>query len=190
MTIEEAPGVESPRSLDALIERIDSRTARIGVIGLGYVGLPLVLLFAEAGFEVIGFDVDPKKAQSLSAGESYIRHIGAGRVRAAFVEQARAAATIDFAQLAACDAIIICVPTPLGGHREPDLSYVRATADVIAKTLRRGQLMILESTTYPGTTREELLPRFEAGGLTCGRDFFLAFSPEREDPGNEIYSAK
>jgi UDP-N-acetyl-D-glucosamine dehydrogenase len=190
MTIEEAPMVESPPSLDALIERIDSRAARVGVIGLGYVGLPLVLLFAESGFEVTGFDVDPKKALALSAGESYIRHIGAGRVREAFVERARASATIDFEQLAACDAIIICVPTPLGDHREPDLSYVRATADAIAKTLRRGQLLVLESTTYPGTTREELLPRFEAGGLTCGRDFFLAFSPEREDPGNESYSAK
>jgi UDP-N-acetyl-D-glucosamine dehydrogenase len=190
MTIEEAPVVESPTSLDALIERIDSRVARVGVIGLGYVGLPLVLLFAESGFEVTGFDVDPKKAQALSAGESYIHHIGSGRVRAAFVEQSRASATIDFGQLAACDAIIICVPTPLGDHREPDLSYVRATADAIAKTLRRGQLLVLESTTYPGTTREELLPRFEAGGLTCGRDFFLAFSPEREDPGNESYSAK
>jgi UDP-N-acetyl-D-glucosamine dehydrogenase len=190
MTIETAPMVESPTSLDALIARVDSRVARVGVIGLGYVGLPLVLLFAESGFEVTGFDVDPKKAQALSAGDSYIHHIGAGRVRAAFVDQARASATIDFAQLAACDAIIICVPTPLGDHREPDLSYVRATADAIAKTLRRGQLLILESTTYPGTTREELLPRFEAGGLTCGRDFFLAFSPEREDPGNESYSAK
>jgi UDP-N-acetyl-D-glucosamine dehydrogenase len=190
MTIEEAPMVGSPTSLDALIEKIDSRVARVGVIGLGYVGLPLVLLFAESGFEVTGFDVDPKKAQALRAGESYIRHIGAARVRAAFVDQPRASATIDFAQLAACDAIIICVPTPLGDHREPDLSYVRATADAVAKTLRRGQLLILESTTYPGTTREELLPRFEAGGLTCGRDFFLAFSPEREDPGNESYSAK
>jgi UDP-N-acetyl-D-glucosamine dehydrogenase len=190
MTIEEAPVVDSSTALDALIGKIDSRAARVGVIGLGYVGLPLVLLFAESGFEVTGFDVDPKKARALNAGESYIRHIGAGRVRAAFVEQARATATIDFAQLAGCDAIIICVPTPLGDHREPDLSYVRATADAIAKTLRRGQLLILESTTYPGTTREELLPRFEAGGVTCGRDFFLAFSPEREDPGNESYSSK
>lgn len=189
MTIEEAPMVEST-SLDALIERIDARTARIGVIGLGYVGLPLVLLFAESGFEVTGFDVDANKTQALNAGESHIRHIGTGRVRAAFVDHARALATIDFQQLAACDVIIICVPTPLGDHREPDLSYVRATADAIAKTLRRGQLMILESTTYPGTTREELLPRFEAGGLKCGCDFFLAFSPEREDPGNESYSAK
>ncbi|HXH94706.1 MAG TPA: nucleotide sugar dehydrogenase [Thermoanaerobaculia bacterium] len=190
MTTETAPLVESPASLHALIEKIDARAARVGVIGLGYVGLPLVLLFAESGFEVTGFDVDPKKAQALNAGESYIRHIDASRIRAAFVDHTRASASIDFEQLASCDAIIICVPTPLGDHREPDLSYVRATADAIAKTLRRGQLMILESTTYPGTTREELLPRFEAGGLTCGRDFFLAFSPEREDPGNESYSAK
>ena len=190
MTTETVPMVESPTSLDALLEKIDARTARVGVIGLGYVGLPLVLLFAESGFAVTGFDVDPKKAQALNAGESYIGHIGAGRVRAAFVDHARASASIDFQQLASCDAIIICVPTPLGDHREPDLSYVRATADAIAKTLRRGQLMVLESTTYPGTTREELLPRFEANGLTCGRDFFLAFSPEREDPGSERYSAK
>ena len=190
MTIEAAPMVQSSTALDAFIEKVDSRVARVGVIGLGYVGLPLVLLFAESGFEVTGFDVDPKKAQALNAGESYIRHIGAGRIRSAFVDQARASATIDFQQLAACDAVIVCVPTPLGDHREPDLSYVRATADAIARTLRRGQLIVLESTTYPGTTREELLPRFEAGGLTCGRDFFLAFSPEREDPGNESYSAK
>src|SRR5258708_23100836 len=165
MTVVATPMVESPTSLDALIERIDTRAARIGVIGLGYVGLPLVLLFAESGFEVTGFDVDPKKAQALNAGESYIRHIGTGRVRMAFVEQARASATIDFQQLAACDAVIICVPTPLGDHREPDLSYVRATADAIAQTLQHGQLMILESTTYPGPTREGRLPRFKPGGL-------------------------
>src|ERR1019366_581802 len=117
MTIEAAPMVQSSTALDAFIEKVDSRVARVGVIGLGYVGLPLVLLFAESGFEVTGFDVDPKKAQALNAGESYIRHIGAGRIRSAFVDQARASATIDFQQLAACDAVIVCVPTPLGDHR-------------------------------------------------------------------------
>jgi UDP-N-acetyl-D-glucosamine dehydrogenase len=169
-----------------LLHRIADRSARVGVIGLGYVGLPLALLFEEAGFEVTGFDVDATKPAALQRGESYIRHIGGDRVARAFA-RGRIQATTDFDLLRQCDAVIVCVPTPLGSHREPDLSYIRATADQIADRLRAGQLVVLESTTYPGTTREELLPRFAAVGLAPGKDFFLAFSPEREDPGNKTY---
>jgi UDP-N-acetyl-D-glucosamine dehydrogenase len=171
---------------EKLLERITDRTARVGVIGLGYVGLPLALLFEEAGFPVIGFDVDPAKPEALHRGESYIRHIGAEKVAQAFA-RGRVVATTDFDRLAECDAIVICVPTPLGKHREPDLSFIRSTAAAVASRLRAGQLVVLESTTYPGTTREELVPPFEARGLDCGTDFFVAFSPEREDPGNERF---
>lgn len=181
--------VERPSALDGLLQKIESRTARVGIIGLGYVGLPLMLIFEEAGFSVVGFDVDAKKTEALSRGESYIRHIDPDRVQRAFGGD-RVRATTDFGRLSACDAIIICVPTPLGMHREPDLKYVRTTAEVVAKTLRPGQLVVLESTTYPGTTREELLTRFTADELRCGTDFFLAFSPEREDPGNEKFNTK
>ncbi len=173
----------------ALLERLDKRTATIGVIGLGYVGLPLALLFSENDFTVLGFDVDAKKVDALNRGASYIRHIGVERVAQAFTEK-KAKATDDFSRLGDCDAIIVCVPTPLGNHREPDLKYIRVTAEAIAKHLRRGQLIVLESTTYPGTTREEMLWRFEKSGMKCGSDFFLAFSPEREDPGNERYNTK
>jgi UDP-N-acetyl-D-glucosamine dehydrogenase len=168
---------------------VERRAASVGVIGLGYVGLPLALLFREGGFQVIGFDRDPAKPRMLSRGESYIRTIGRERVAAA-AASGRFCATTDFDLLPKCDAILICVPTPLGKHRDPDLSFVRATADDVARRLRPGQLVVLESTTYPGTTREELLPRFEAQGLACGKDFFLAFSPEREDPGNEKFTTK
>ncbi|MCG6925899.1 MAG: nucleotide sugar dehydrogenase [Acidobacteria bacterium] len=168
---------------DSLLDRITNRTARVGVIGLGYVGLPLALLFEEAGFPVIGFDVDPAKAEALHRGESYIRHIGAEKVSQAFA-RGRIVATTDFDRLGECDAVVICVPTPLGRHREPDLSFIRSTVAEMAQRLRAGQLVVLESTTYPGTTREELVPPFEARGLECGTDFFVAFSPEREDPGN------
>jgi UDP-N-acetyl-D-glucosamine dehydrogenase len=178
-----------PAHLQTLLDRIASREAVLGVIGLGYVGLPLVLLYEESGFPVIGFDVDPAKPEKLNHGETYIRHIGAERVRRAFVD-GKATAVTDFRRLDECDAILVCVPTPLGPHREPDLRYVRMTAETIAQHLRPGQLVVLESTTYPGTTREELLPRFEAGGLRCGTDFFLAFSPEREDPGNERFQTR
>ena len=172
-----------------LLDSITDRTATVGVIGLGYVGLPLVLLFSESGFRVIGFDVDRKKTEALSNGQSYIRHIGPERVAAAF-GNGSAQATDDYDRLAECDAILICVPTPLGAHREPDLSFVRMTAEAVAKRLRKGQLVVLESTTYPGTTREELLTRFNERGMECGTDFFLAFSPEREDPGNEKFHTK
>lgn len=176
-------------TLDHLLDSIQNRTARVGVIGLGYVGLPLALLFEESGFPVVGFDVDARKPEALHRGESYIKHIGAERVAAAFA-RGRIAATTDFDRLPECDAVIVCVPTPLGRHREPDMSYIQKTADEIARRLRRGQLVVLESTTYPGTTREELLPRFAATGLACGTDFFLAFSPEREDPGNPSFHTK
>jgi len=169
-----------------LLERIADRSARVGVIGLGYVGLPLALLFEEAGFPVTGFDVDPAKPEALHRGESYIHHIGKERVARAFA-RGRIVATTDFDRLGKCDAVLICVPTPLGRHREPDLSYIRTTGDEVARRLVPGQLVVLESTTYPGTTREELLPRLAAKGLECGRDFFLAFSPEREDPGNRSF---
>jgi UDP-N-acetyl-D-glucosamine dehydrogenase len=184
MTLQTATTTE-----EALIEAIRARTAKVGVIGLGYVGLPLVLLFEEAGFPVIGFDVDADKTEKLSRGESYIRHIGVERIQQAFRGK-RAVATTDFSRLVECDAIIVCVPTPLGNHREPDLKYIRITAETIARLIRRGQVIVLESTTYPGTTREELLPRFETSGLRCGVDFFLGFSPEREDPGNERFNTK
>ncbi|HEX9985057.1 MAG TPA: nucleotide sugar dehydrogenase [Thermoanaerobaculia bacterium] len=178
---------ESPAA--ALVGKIERHEATVGVIGLGYVGLPLVLLFAEAGFPVLGFDVDEAKAEALNRGDSYIRHIGAERVRDSFVG-GPAVATADFSRLGECDAILICVPTPLGDHREPDLKYIRITGETIAQHLRPGQLVVLESTTYPGTTREELLTRFTAKGLECGREFFLAFSPEREDPGNPRFNTR
>lgn len=172
-----------------LPKKISSRTATVGVIGLGYVGLPLALVFEEAGFPVLGFDVDAKKPEALQRGQSYIKHIGPERVVAAFA-RGRIQATTDFARLATCDAILICVPTPLGKHREPDISYIQKTAETIAQHMRPGQLVVLESTTYPGTTREELVPRFAEKGFTCGVDVFVAFSPEREDPGNPTFHTR
>ena len=166
-----------------LLARIAARDYTVGIIGLGYVGLPLVLRFGEMGFHTMGFDIDLAKVQQLNSGSSYIHHISTDRV-AALVKAGRFSATTDFARLAEADALIICVPTPLNSHREPDMQYVENTADAIARTLRPGQLISLESTTYPGTTDEVLLPRFAARGLTVGEDYFLAFSPEREDPGN------
>jgi UDP-N-acetyl-D-glucosamine dehydrogenase len=171
---------------EQLLQKIQSKAATVGVIGLGYVGLPLALVFEEAGFPVLGFDVDAKKPDALLRGESYIKHIGPDRVAAAFA-RGRISATTDFSRLSRCDAILICVPTPLGRHREPDITYIQRTAEAITAHSRRGQLVILESTTYPGTTREEILPRLEAKGLKCGTDVFIAFSPEREDPGNPTF---
>jgi UDP-N-acetyl-D-glucosamine dehydrogenase len=167
---------------------IEARSARVGVIGLGYVGLPLVELFAGKGFTVLGFDVDESKVERLQAGRSYIGHIASERV-AALRDSGRFEATADFSRLSEADAVLICVPTPLGEHREPDLSAVVATGRAIGRYLRPGQLVVLESTTYPGTTRDVLRPELEAGGLRAGRDFFLAYSPEREDPGNPRFSA-
>ncbi len=172
---------------DELKKRIEDRTAKVGIIGLGYVGLPLALAFAEQGFPVLGFDVDPAKVDALSKGDCYIRHLDAARVRAQ-TGAGRLEATYDFDRLPEADAILICVPTPLTPQREPELRYVRTTAEQIGRRLREGQLVILESTTYPGTTDELLLPRLEAKGLRCGEGFFLAYSPEREDPGNPKFS--
>ena len=175
--------------VDELLARIKNRSAHVGVIGQGYVGLPLALVFVEAGFRATSFDLDPKKIAALSHGESYIKHIGAERVAHA-VESGRFSATADFDGLRECDAIFICVPTPLGKHREPDNSFIHATAREIAKRLRPGQLVVLESTTYPGTTDSEVKPLLEVSGLRCPEDYLLAFSPEREDPGNERFSTK
>src|SRR6266850_6225428 len=172
-----------------LRERIAARAAVVGVIGQGYVGLPLALVFHEARFRVLGFDIDPKKVAALSRGQSFIQHIGSERVAAA-VASGRYTATADFDRLRECDAICICVPTPLGAHREPDNSYIHDTARAIAPRLRPGQLVVLESTTYPGTTEEEVLPILEESGLRCPDDFLLAFSPEREDPGRKDFSTR
>jgi len=175
--------------MQSFIERVASRSTVVGVIGQGYVGLPLALVFAEAGFQTVGFDVDAEKIAALKRGQSYIQHLGAERVAAA-VESGRFSATLDFDRLEKCDAIMICVPTPLGKHREPDNSYIHATAREIAKRLRPGQLVVLESTTYPGTTEEELLPILAESRLSTPRDFLLAFSPEREDPGNAEFPTR
>ena len=170
------------------LERIASRRARIGIVGLGYVGLPLMLRFSEVGFKVLGFDVDPAKVAALNSGRSYIEHIASGDIAAARATGFEA--TADFARAAEADAIIICVPTPLNKYREPDISFIIATIESIAPHLRAGQVVSLESTTYPGTTDEELLPRMQARGLVVGRDAFLVFSPEREDPGNRSFSTR
>jgi UDP-N-acetyl-D-glucosamine dehydrogenase len=172
---------------EQLLRKIADRSAIVGVIGLGYVGLPLVRAFHDGGLAVVGFDIDRKKIDSLAKGVSYVRHLGENFVRE-MNASGRFTATDDFSQLGQCDAIIVCVPTPLGAHLEPDLSYIEQTTDTIAVTLRHGQVIVLESTTYPGTTREIMLPRFEAKGFACGSDFFLAFSPEREDPGRRDFN--
>ncbi len=190
---------------ETLHNKFHDRSALVGVIGLGYVGLPLALTFAEKGFPVLGFDVDPDKVEALGAGDCYIKHLECDRVKAA-IDSGRLTATADFTRLSEPDAILICVPTPLTRQREPDMTYIRRAAVQIREALRPGQLIVLESTTYPGTTDELLLPILEArydrrqspgreGGpfsfdiepLTCGEEFFLAFSPEREDPGNPDY---
>lgn len=167
----------------SLLARFQERTATVAVVGLGYVGLPLSLAACEAGFHVLGYDIDAATVARLNAGRSPLSHIGDDRI-AQMVADARFAATVDSACFEQADAILICVPTPLGPHHEPDLSFVEETTRVIARHLRPGQLVVLESTTYPGTTREVMRPILEAGGLRSGEDFFLAYSPEREDPGN------
>src|SRR3954466_13681059 len=172
-----------------LLDRIAQKKAHVGVIGQGYVGLPLALVFQEAGVTVTGFDVDAKKVAAIGRGESFIKHIGPERVAKA-VQSGRYTATTDFDRLRECDGIFICVPTPLGRHREPDNSYIHSTAEEIRKRLRKDQLIVLESTTYPGTTDEEVLPILEKSGLKCPADFLLAFSPEREDPGRKNFTTK
>jgi UDP-N-acetyl-D-glucosamine dehydrogenase len=170
-----------------LLKKIQDRSAVVGVIGLGYVGLPLILAFEKAGFRVNGFDVDEKKIESLSAGRSYIKHIPSERIES-LKKSGMFKATTDFSLIKDTDCIIICVPTPLNKHREPDLSYVFNTARSIAAHLRKGQLVSLESTTYPGTTDEDVREILEGTGLKAGTDFYLAFSPEREDPNNKDFS--
>ena len=168
---------------DRFIASVKDRSAVIGVIGLGYVGIPLALTALRRGFRVVGFDIDAGRVAQINAGTETIKHIPMDDVLAARKE-GRFEATADFSWLSEADALLIAVPTPLSRHREPDLSYVRRTTEEIAATLRPGQLVILESTTYPGTTDEVMRPMLEAGGLKSGQDFFLAYSPEREDPGN------
>ncbi|ESW88970.1 UDP-N-acetyl-D-glucosamine dehydrogenase [Mesorhizobium sp. LSJC280B00] len=176
----------SRSTYDRLLNRISTRAAQVGVIGLGYVGLPLAVAIARAGFPVSGFDIEGQKVESLNNGQSYIEAVTSTAL-AGQVASGRFRATADFAELAVCDVIIICVPTPLTKHREPDLSFVRNTAGNIAKHLRLGQLIVLESTTYPGTTDDVIKPILEKTGLQSRTDFFLGFSPEREDPGNRSF---
>ena len=171
-----------------LSEKIRNRTAKIGVVGLGYVGLPLISAFVKSGFQAIGYDIDERKVNALKAGQSYIKHIQAETIQE-WNELQQFEATADMQRLKDADTILICVPTPLSESRDPDLTYVENTAKYIAATLRKGQLIVLESTTYPTTTRDVVLPILEATGLKAGEDYFLAFSPEREDPGNPKFSA-
>jgi len=172
-----------------LLGKIESKKALVGIIGLGYVGLPLMREFTRGRATVLGFDVDPVKVKALKAGKSYIEHIPAEMIRKA-VRSGQFDATTDFDRLKEPDCILICVPTPLTKMREPDMTYVEATARAISQRLRKGQLVILESTTYPGTTKEIMLPILEKSGLKVGQDFFLGFSPEREDPGREDYTTQ
>jgi len=171
-----------------VLEKIAAQTAVIAVVGLGYVGLPLALRFSEAGFKVLGLDIDPAKPEYIASGRSYIKHIPAEAIQQATARGF--VATTDFARARDADALILCVPTPLDTHREPDLSYVLGTTDALVPHLRVGQIVSLESTTYPGTTDEELKPRLESTGLAVGEDIFLVFSPEREDPGNPHFSTR
>ena len=171
-----------------LLNTIENKTAIVGVIGLGYVGIPLIDAYIASGFQAIGFDVDSKKIESLKKGKSYIAHIKDAVIQN-WLEKKKFDATTDMTRLAEADVILICVPTPLTDSRDPDLSYVKSTAEVIAGSMRLGQMIVLESTTYPGTTKDVLLPILNESGLTVGEDFFLAYSPEREDPGNSNFTA-
>jgi UDP-N-acetyl-D-glucosamine dehydrogenase len=172
-----------------LLSRIEDKTAVIGIIGLGYVGLPLMLRFAEVGFRVLGLDLDQEKIDKLNQGKSYIKHFPSAVVASA-VDAGLFEGTTDFSRAGEADALIICVPTPLNKHREPDLSFVLKSVDAVVPYLRPGQIVSLESTTYPGTTDEELQPRVESTGLKVGKDIFLVFSPEREDPGNANFTTR
>ena len=171
-----------------LLAKLADRSAVVGIIGLGYVGLPLALAYANAGYRVLGFDIDPMKVATLNDGRSYIEHIAPASVAAA--RKRKFEATAEFSRSAQADALIICVPTPLNKYREPDLSFVVNTVDSLVPFLRPGQIVSLESTTYPGTTDEELKPRIESRGFAVGTDVFLCFSPEREDPGNANYATR
>jgi UDP-N-acetyl-D-glucosamine dehydrogenase len=176
-------------SVNNLVSLLESGEIRIGIIGLGYVGLPLVREFCEAGLRVTGFDIDAEKVKLLGMGTCYIQSVTSAEVRG-MLQNGLFSPTADFQRLRDVDAIIICVPTPLTKNRDPDLTYVEETAKTISRHLRRDQLVVLESTTYPGTTEEVLRPILESSGLLCGRDFFLAYSPEREDPGNREYRTR
>ena len=171
-----------------LAQKILDRTVTVGIIGLGYVGLPLAMRFAESGVKVLGFDIDESKIKKINAGQSYINYIAGEEIRRSLVEGL--SVTSDFSRLSEPDALLICVPTPLKKHREPDLSYVLKTTHDIARHLRQGQLISLESTTYPGTTEDEVLPALNKSGLELGEDFFLVFSPERQDPGNSHFGTQ
>ena len=172
-----------------LVKRIQAREAVVGIIGMGYVGLPLAQTFCLAGFKVVGFDIDPAKIKALMAGRSYIKHIPAETV-AAMRKGNRFVATTDYTRIRKVDAILICVPTPLTREREPDMSYIVGTSEAIMPNLQPGQLVVLESTTYPGTTREVMIPILNKSGLAAGKDYLVAFSPEREDPGNPNFTTK
>ncbi|HOK45134.1 MAG TPA: nucleotide sugar dehydrogenase, partial [Bryobacteraceae bacterium] len=185
----ETVGIESKTRVQQLEEKIRSRTARVGIVGLGYVGLPLGVEFARAGFTVTGIDVGENKVAAVNSGESYVLDVPVETLRP-LVKERRLSATTDFAAVADLDTINICVPTPLRKTKDPDMSYIDAACREIAKYLHPGMLIILESTTYPGTTDEFVLPMLEKSGLKVGRDFFLCFSPERVDPGNPKYQTK
>ncbi|MFW5839726.1 MAG: nucleotide sugar dehydrogenase, partial [Planctomycetota bacterium] len=172
-----------------LVSKIKDNQALIGIVGLGYVGLPLVREFVRGGARVLGFDVDQQKITKLHAGKTYIEHLPDELIQE-MIDSGRFEATADFGRLSEPDCILIAVPTPLTKMREPDMSYVESTVEVIAAHLRKGQLVVLESTTYPGTSREVMLPILENSGLKVGKDFYLAYSPEREDPGRKDYSTK
>jgi UDP-N-acetyl-D-glucosamine dehydrogenase len=173
---------------NALITKIKNKSAVIGLVGLGYVGIPLALRFIEEGFKVVGFEIDTAKVNDLNCGLSYIEHIPSVKIKSAVEKGFRA--TEDFSEAKECDALILCVPTPLNKYREPDISYITSTMESLQPFLKHGQVVSLESTTYPGTTDEELLPRIESMGLKVGKDIFLVFSPEREDPGNPNFTTK
>jgi UDP-N-acetyl-D-glucosamine dehydrogenase len=172
----------------SLIQKITSFECTVGVVGLGYVGLPLVLAYAAKGYHALGFDIDPSKIKALTEGKSYIKHISTAQVAAARAS-GKLDATADFTRIAECDAIILCVPTPLDGHMEPDLSFVTDTLEAVVPHLKAGQILSLESTTYPGTTEEEVVTRVEAAGFKVGSEIFVVYSPEREDPGNPKFTA-
>jgi len=170
------------------VQKLKQKEALIGVVGLGYVGLPLMLRYNAIGFRVLGIDIDESKVSKLNARKSYIEHIPAEKIAAA--RESGFEATTDFSRISECDSVILCVPTPLNKYREPDMSFVINTTDALKPYLRAGQVVSLESTTYPGTTEEELLPRVEEGGLVVGKDIFLVYSPEREDPGNPDFETR
>src|SRR5258706_13439889 len=167
---------------DQLIQKLNKKTASIGVVGLGYVGLPLSLTYSEKGYNTVGFDIDEKKVRHLNAGETYIEHIREKKIQEALKQGFQA--TTDMSLASHMDALIMCVPTPLDRHREPDMAYIRGIMETLLPYLKKGQVISLESTTYPGTTEEELKPWIESRRFVVGEDIFLVYSPERQDPGN------